>query len=161
MRVTTLDFRTAIRVLTSDDVPPGMRPSAVEIRRNLADKCALVLLDDVDLPPTALGSINAYGPQSAWVFASEVAAASAQRRPVVLKGLPTDDGIALFERGPQGWCQTAAGQEKKPEPAAPKLPLTKPPLELDLSGPAAPAPPLRSAPREPSPTQCESGPAAG
>ena len=76
----------------------GVRPSAVEIRRNLADKCALVLLDDVDLPPAALGSINAYGPESGWVYASEVAAASAQRRPVVLQGLPTDDGLALFER---------------------------------------------------------------
>jgi len=80
------------------DVPPGVRPSAVEMRRNLADKTALLLLDDVALPPSSLGSINAYGPNSAWVFASEVMAASAQRRPIALKGLPTDDGIALFER---------------------------------------------------------------
>ena len=80
------------------DVPPGVRPSAIETRRNLADKTALVLLDDVALPPAALGSINAYGPHSVWVFASEVVAASAQRRPVALKGLPTEDGIALFER---------------------------------------------------------------
>jgi hypothetical protein len=80
------------------DVPRGVRPSAVEMRRNLADKCALLLIDDVALPPAALGALNAYGPDSAWVFASEVLVASAQRRPVVVKGLPTDDGIALFER---------------------------------------------------------------
>jgi hypothetical protein len=80
------------------DVPPGVRPSAVEMRRHLADKCALLLIDDVALPPAALGALNAYGPDSAWLFASEEMLASAQRRPVALKGLPTEDGIALFER---------------------------------------------------------------
>ncbi len=80
------------------DVPPDVRPSAVEMRRHLADKTALLLVDDVELPPAALQTLNAYGPESVWVVSSEVAAASAQRRPVALKGLPTDDGIALFER---------------------------------------------------------------
>ncbi len=80
------------------DVPAGVRPSAVEMRRHLADKTALLLVDDVELPPSALQTVNGYGPQSVWVFASEVAAAGAQRRPVALKGLPADDGIALFER---------------------------------------------------------------
>ena len=80
------------------DVPPDVRPSPVEMRRHLADKTALLLVDDVELPPSALQTLNAYGPESVWVLSSEVAAASAQRRPVALKGLPTDDGIALFER---------------------------------------------------------------
>ena len=80
------------------DVPPGVRPSAVEMRRNLADKCALLLLDDIALAPAALGTISAYSPDSAWVFASEEMLASAQRRPVALGGLPAGDGMALFER---------------------------------------------------------------
>jgi TIR domain/Cep192 domain 4 len=80
------------------DVPPGVRPSAVEMRRNLADKVALLLLDDVAVPPPALSALNAYAPESAWVLSSEQMAASPQRRPVALKGLPPEDGIALFER---------------------------------------------------------------
>ena len=80
------------------DVAPGNRPSAVEVRRNLADKTALLILDDVALPAAGLDALCAHAPGSAWVLASEQIAASARRRPVALKGLPVDDGILLFER---------------------------------------------------------------
>ncbi len=80
------------------DVAPGERPSAVEIRRNLADKTALLILDDAAQPPAGLDALYLSAPNSAWVFAAEQIAASARRRPVALKGLPMDDGIRLFER---------------------------------------------------------------
>ena len=80
------------------DVPRGVRPSAVEMRRNLADKCALLLLDDVGLPITSVGALKAYAANSVWVCASEVMLASAARRAIPLTGLPTEDGISLFER---------------------------------------------------------------
>ena len=68
------------------------------MRRNLANKSALLLIDDVSLPPAALSAIYAYGPHSTWIFASDQTLAGAQRRLVALKGLPSEDGIALFER---------------------------------------------------------------
>lgn len=80
------------------DIAQGFRPSALEIRRNLADKTALLIVDDVALPPAGLDAVFAYAPGSSWVFASEVMAASTRRRPVALKGLATNDGVTLFER---------------------------------------------------------------
>jgi len=80
------------------EVAPGSRPSTVEIRRHLADKTALLLIDDAALPPPALDALSANAPNSAWVFAAEQVAASARRRPIALKGLPADDAMRLFER---------------------------------------------------------------
>ena len=80
------------------DVAPGYRPSAVELRRGLADKTALLIVDDVEIPAAGLDALSANAPGSAWVLASEQVAASTRRRPVVLKGLPLDEGIVLFER---------------------------------------------------------------
>lgn len=80
------------------DIAPGSRPSTVEVRRHLADKTALLMIDDAALSPPALDTLGAIAPNSAWVFASELLSASANRRPIALKGLPTDDAIRLFER---------------------------------------------------------------
>lgn len=80
------------------EITPGQHPSAVEIRRNLADKTALLIVDDAALPPPALDALSANAPNAAWVFASEQVAPSARRRPVALKGLPAEDALHLFER---------------------------------------------------------------
>jgi hypothetical protein len=80
------------------DVAPGSRPSAVEGRRNLADKTALLIVDDAALPPAALDALSAHAPNAVWVYASEQVSTSARRRPVALKGLPAEDALRLFER---------------------------------------------------------------
>ena len=81
------------------DVPPGFHPSAVQIRRNLADKCALLMLDDADLPAAATRRAQCLRAEfELRIRDAKRAAASAKRRPVALEGLAVEDALALFER---------------------------------------------------------------
>jgi hypothetical protein len=80
------------------DVAPGVRPSAIELRRNLADKTALLIVDDAALSPAEQDALAANAPRAVFVFASEEVAASGRRRLVALGGLPAGEGVRLFER---------------------------------------------------------------
>ena len=73
------------------------KPTETETRRGLRGKRALILLDDVRLPPHELDQLLDIAPQSAFVVAARERCSVREVRSVALKGLPPEDGVSLLE----------------------------------------------------------------
>lgn len=74
------------------------KPTEAEIRRGLQDTHALILLDDVHLAPDELEQVLDIAPRAAFVVATRERRLWGEARSFVLKGLPAEDAVSLFER---------------------------------------------------------------
>jgi hypothetical protein len=74
------------------------KPTEAEIRRCLQDKQALILLDDVHLPQHELEEVLDIAPRSAFAVATRDRCLWGEVRSILLKGLPEEDALLLFER---------------------------------------------------------------
>ena len=74
------------------------KPTEAEIRRGLQDKQALILLDDAHLAQNELEEVLDIAPRAAFVVATRERRLWREMRSVALKGLPTEDAVALLER---------------------------------------------------------------
>jgi hypothetical protein len=77
---------------------PICKPTDAEIRRGLQDKQALVLLDDVRLPPAELEQVLDVAPRCAFVVATRRRCLWGEVRNVALDGLSVQDAVSLLER---------------------------------------------------------------
>jgi hypothetical protein len=73
------------------------KPTETETRRGLQGKRALILLDDVRLPPDELDQVLDVAPHSAFVVAARERCSVREVRGVALKGLAAEDGVTLLE----------------------------------------------------------------
>ena len=74
------------------------KPTEAEIRRGLQDKQALILLDDAHLAQNELEEVLDVAPRAAFVVATRERRLWREMRSVALKGLPSEDAVALLER---------------------------------------------------------------
>lgn len=81
------------------EIPVDARPDPRQARSLLGDRQALVLLDDVDLPPEAVDELLTAIPGSDFVLASTQRHLSRPERAMALGGLPAEAALGVFERG--------------------------------------------------------------
>jgi hypothetical protein len=74
------------------------KPTDTDVRCSLLEKRALILLDDVRLPPHELEQVLDIAPRSAFVVATRERCSVREVRSVDLKGLTAEDGVSLLER---------------------------------------------------------------
>ncbi len=73
------------------------KPTEAEIRRDLLEKQALILLDDVLLGEEELEQVLDIAPRSAFVVATRTRRLSSEVRRLRLDGLPAEDALLLLE----------------------------------------------------------------
>jgi hypothetical protein len=73
------------------------KPTDAEIRRDLQDKQALILLDDVHLAPHELEQLLDIAPRSAFAVTTRERCLWGEVRSLALKGLPVEDAVSLLE----------------------------------------------------------------
>ncbi len=74
------------------------KPTETEIRRSLQETQALILLDDVQLPPDEMEQVLDVAPRSAFALATRQRDRSSEARSLILEGLPLDQAVLLLER---------------------------------------------------------------
>lgn len=73
-------------------------PTDVELRRNLQDKHALILIDDVSVTRHEVEALFDIAPRCAFVVATRARCLWSEVRSVALTGLPVEDAVVLLER---------------------------------------------------------------
>ncbi len=74
------------------------KPTEAEIRRGLAQKKALILLDDLHLAQDELERVFDAAPSAAFVIATRARCLWGEGHSIPLKGLPADQAVLLLER---------------------------------------------------------------
>src|SRR5215210_7660049 len=80
------------------DRDPTYLPTPVQVRHNLRDEHALVVLDDVDLEREEVEALMDAAPASVFLSASTERRLWSGGRTIALRGLPSEDALALIER---------------------------------------------------------------
>ena len=78
------------------DVP--FKPTDAQLRHDLQDKRALILLDDVDLSRDEVEALVYAAPRCTFLLASPQRHLWGEGRALALRGLPPDDALTLLER---------------------------------------------------------------
>jgi hypothetical protein len=78
---------------------PTYIPRSTDLQRHLQNRHALIILDDVELDRDELASLMRAAPDCVFLLASTKQRLWGQGRAVALRGLPSKDALALFERG--------------------------------------------------------------
>jgi hypothetical protein len=75
-----------------------IKPTETEIRHYLQSLSALVLLDDVETTPEQIASLMNVAPGCTFIAATAKRSLMGETREVLLKGLPANEAVSLFQR---------------------------------------------------------------